>query len=188
MNRVDIPREPPRPDPAHDAQAEPPEPPRPDPRPSPLAALGEVGSALRDALHSWGRLAASEARLARANLPFMIGSVVALVFFVVSLWVVLVVLAGWGLYLLTASVTWALVALATGHLVLMALMWLGLRHLLHQASMPHSRAQLRVLWATVQRQTAAGSAPPPSTTAAPAAQNTHTNPTTTAQTPKRSRS
>lgn len=117
---------------------------------SAIMALLELAAALLKALGRWGALAASEARVARASVPLLLGAALAPVLLGVSLWVVLVALVGWLLFYITLSPAIALGVLAGVHCVVMLLVWLGMRHVMRQATLPHSRAELRALLATAQ--------------------------------------
>lgn len=90
-------------------------------------------------------LARSEWKLAKASLPVVFTTVIVLVGLSLSLWASLIVLVGWGLFLLTGSVGWALTALVGLHVVLLVIgSWL-LKRASHNMTMPATRSELHGL-------------------------------------------
>lgn len=110
-----------------------------------LAALLELGAALRRVAGTTLALCAAEARVLRASAVLLFVGSVALVAVAVSLWACVVALIGWALVIATGSIGAALGILVALHLVLVAALWLGLRYAWRQATFPAARAELRVL-------------------------------------------
>ncbi|MGB8636411.1 MAG: hypothetical protein WCD36_14195 [Rhodanobacteraceae bacterium] len=90
-------------------------------------------------------LARSEWRLARASWPLVVALAIVLVGIGLSLWASLVALIGWGFFVATASVGWALTALVGVHLVLLLVVRLALRRSSRNLTMPETRRELHGL-------------------------------------------
>lgn len=127
---------------------------------SELAVLWNAALALTNALRGFCTailgLARSEWQLARASLPLLLGTAVLLVGLALSLWASVVALAGWGLYVATGSVAWALTALLGLQLALTLLALWWLRRICHNMSMPATRQELTALLARVRSKPGAG--------------------------------
>jgi hypothetical protein len=114
-----------------------------------FGALVALIVALRQALDAWGKLAASEGRVALASLPLLFGAGLALVALGLSLWAVLVAWAAWALLQLTQSPEAVLGSLVVIHVVLGLLVWACFRYLLRQVTFRRARRELRTLAAAV---------------------------------------
>lgn len=110
-----------------------------------LAAGAELLQALRRVATALLALLASEARVLRASVALVFLGSVALVAFSVSLWACAVALIGWGLVLATGSVGIALALLVLLHLMLVVAIWFAIKRVIHHASFPATRTELRAL-------------------------------------------
>ncbi|HEU0277145.1 MAG TPA: hypothetical protein VFQ95_04935 [Rhodanobacteraceae bacterium] len=110
-----------------------------------LAALLELGAALRRVATTTLALCAAEARVLRASAVLLFVGSVALVAVAVSLWACVVALIGWALVIATGSIGAALGILVALHVLLVAALWFALRYAWRQATFPAARAELRVL-------------------------------------------
>ncbi len=112
-------------------------------------AVWDATRALADSVHGFARallgLAQSEWRLARASWPLLVAVSIILVGLSLSLWASLIALLGWGLYVATGAVGWALAALVGVHLVLLLLARWLLRRTARNMTMPATRAELQDL-------------------------------------------
>lgn len=98
-----------------------------------------------DLVLALGALLRSELSLARAAWPRMLGLLAVLAGLGLTLWLSVVALATWGLYVLTGSVGWALVALIVAHVILLCLARIGLKRTARHMSLPETRSEVREL-------------------------------------------
>lgn len=90
-------------------------------------------------------LARSEWQLALASWPLVFAILVVLVGLSLSLWASVIALAGWGFYVLTGSVGWALAALIGLHVALLVSARIALRRTSRHMTMPATRRELHGL-------------------------------------------
>jgi hypothetical protein len=116
------------------------------------ASAGAVLSASATLFNSVQRTAAAllalvkaEAQVVGASVGLIVLSGVALVAFAVALWVCVVALIGWALAVATHSVGIALGILVVMHLLLVAGIWIAIRHAIYQATFPRTRAEFSEL-------------------------------------------
>jgi hypothetical protein len=115
-----------------------------------FAAGADLFAALRRVAVAVKALLLAEARLLRASVGVLFLSGVALVAFAVSLWVCTLALIGWALTVATGSVGVALAILVVLQLILIVALWYWIKRVVHQASFPATRAELRTLGRTMQ--------------------------------------
>lgn len=110
-----------------------------------LAAGVGLVAALRRTAIALTTLLVAEARVARASVAVAFLGGVALIACAVSLWACVVVLVGWGLWLVTHSFGAALGILVLLHLLLVVTLWWLLKRVLRQAALPALRDELRMV-------------------------------------------
>lgn len=110
-----------------------------------FAAGADLFAALRRVAVAVKALLLAEARVLRASVGVLFLSGVALVAFAVSLWVCTLALIGWALAVATGSVGIALGILVALQLILIVALWYWIKRVVHQASFPEARAELRTL-------------------------------------------
>lgn len=110
-----------------------------------LAAGIELARALRRVAATLTELIASEARVVRASVAWVVIGGVALIAFSVSLWACAVALIGWALFVGTGSIGAALGVLVALHVVLVVAIWFAIKRALRQASFPATRREVRAL-------------------------------------------
>lgn len=115
-------------------------------------AFGAVFSAGADLMQALRRVATaltalivSEARVVRASVAVVFLGSVALVAFSVSLWACVVALIGWAFMKATGSIGLALGLLVVLHLILVSVIWIGIKRAIGHASFPATRVELHAL-------------------------------------------
>jgi hypothetical protein len=106
------------------------------------AGVGLVAALKRTAV-ALAALLVAEVRVARASIALAFLGGVALIACAVSLWVCVVVFIGWGLWFATHSFGVALGILVLLHLLLVVALWLLLKRVLRQTTLPLLRDELR---------------------------------------------
>ena len=110
-------------------------------------AMRVLARAVHGFLLALAGLARSEWRLARASWSLVFSLTIVLVGISLSLWASLIALIGWGLFVATGSVGWALTALVGVHLVLLLVARLALKRSSRNLTMPETRRELNTLLA-----------------------------------------
>ena len=122
-----------------------------------LAATWDAVRVLLDAVREFAVslywLARSELRLARVSWPLVFTLLVVLVGLGLSLWISLIALLGWGLYVATGAVGWALVALVGLHLGLLVAARIMLRHTARNMTLTATRAEVRGMLERARKRT-----------------------------------
>ncbi len=108
-------------------------------------ALNAFAQSVRGFVMALLGLARSEWKLAKASLPVFFVITIVLVGLTLSLWGSLITLAGWGFFLLTGSVGWALAALVALHVVFLVLGRALLRRTFKNMTMAATRSELHGL-------------------------------------------
>lgn len=108
-------------------------------------AVVDFVRATGDLVLAMGGLLRSELSLAHAAWPRMLELVVVLVGLGLSLWLSTLALVAWGLYALTGSIGWALLALIVVQVIALWVARIALKRTAHHMSLPETRSEVREL-------------------------------------------